>query len=119
MCDRRGRFGNWVKKMYDFGVEVSGSMDAQGGRFYVSNPEWVKNPDFRKGPLIPKDQKVELTGLNDGVYTVEFWDAKDGTIFNTQPALVSEGKLTITLSARASEFAIKIDKKERNSIGLK
>jgi len=117
--DRRGRFGNWVKKMYDFGVEVSGSMDAQGGRFYVSNPEWVKNPDFRKGPLIPKDQKVELTGLNDGLYTVEFWDAKDGTIFNTQPALVSEGKLTITLSARASEFAIKIDKKERNSIGLK
>ena len=51
--DRRGRYGQWVKKMYDFGVEVSGIMDAQGGRFYVHNPEWVKTPEARKGNLLP------------------------------------------------------------------
>ena len=117
--DRRGRYGQWVKKMYDFGVEVSGSMDAQGGRFYVSNPEWVKNPDARKGPLLPKLQNVELTGLNDGAYTLEFYDAKDGTIFNSQAALAKEGKLTITLSARATEFGIKLDRKQRDPLGLK
>jgi hypothetical protein len=94
-------------------------MDSQGGRFYVSNPEWVKNPETRKTALLPKAQSVELTGLNDGLYALEFYDAKDGTIFNSQPALAKEGKLTITLSARATEFGIKLDRKERDPLGLK
>ena len=87
-------------------------MDSQGGRFYVSNPEWVKNPNARKGPLLPNPQVVEITGLNDGAYTLEFWDAKNGEKYFTQPALAKEGKLSITLSARAlTEFGIKFDRK--------
>ncbi len=117
--DRRGRYGQWVKKMYDYGVEVSGIMDSQGGRFYVHNPEWVKTPSARKGPLLPNPQPVELTGMNDGLYSLELWNAKDGKLLSTHPALAKEGKLTITLPARATEFGIKLDRKNRDVLGLK
>ncbi len=117
--DRRGRYGLWVRKMYPNNIEVSGAMDPQGGRFYVHKPEWTKNPDERKGPMLARSQTIELDGMNDGAYTVEYWDAKEGTKFNPQDATARDGKLTITLSAHESEYGIKLDRKERAATGLK
>ncbi|HLX64131.1 MAG TPA: cellulase family glycosylhydrolase [Planctomycetota bacterium] len=117
--DRRGRYGQWVRKMYPDNVEVAGIMDAQGGRFYVHKPDWTVDPNNRRGALLNRAMPIELTGMNDGNYTIEFWDAKDGTKFQTQPASAREGKLPITLSAHAGEYGIKVDRAERTGLGLK
>ncbi len=117
--DRRNRYGLWVRKMYPGNVEVSGIMDAQGGRFYVHKPEWTSNPDTRKIPMLAKSQTIELSGINDGAYALEYWDAKEGKIFSTQDALARDGKLTITLSAHDAEYGIKLDRKVRVTPGLK
>jgi hypothetical protein len=117
--DRRGRYGQWVRNMYPGNVEVAGIMDAQGGRFYVHKPDWTLHPDTRKGPLLAQAQSIELTGLNDGNYALQFWDAMDGKIFDRQAAVARDGKLTIRLSAHANEFGIKLDRSERSTLGLK
>ena len=117
--DRRGRFNLWVRKIYDGNIEVSGIMDAQGGRFYAHNPDWTKNPDLKKGPLMAADLLITLDGMNDGVYTLEFFDAKTGDTFKPQETVARDGKLPITLSAHAQEFGFKLEKKQRGAMGLK
>ena len=117
--DCRGRFNLGVRKIYAENVEGAGIMDSQGGRFYVHKPEWTKNPDVKNGAMLATDTAIELSGMNDGAYALEFWDAKTGTIFKQQDALAREGKLPITLSAHANEYGIKLNRKERVTPGLK
>jgi hypothetical protein len=116
--DRRGRYGAWVRKVYGE-IEVSGALDTQGGRFYVHKPDWTLHPENRKGDLLTAPRTIELDGLNDGAYSLEFWDAKTGTIFAQQAATAKEGKLSITLSVHAGEYALKLDRTERAALGLK
>ena len=117
--DRRGRFTDWVRKSYDGGVQVNGIMDSQGARLYVHRPEWTRVPESRGGALIVAALPLELTGMLDGAYKIEFWDAKEGKVFSTQEAAVSDGKLLLQLPAHAAEFALKIERKEHQSPGLK
>lgn len=117
--DYRGRFNQWVRKIYADNVELSGIMDSQGGRFYAHKPEWTLNPDLKKDKMMSRGLTVTLEGMNDGSYKIELWDAKTGDIFKKEDAVAKEGKLPITLSAHDSEFGIKIDRKERVLPGLK
>ena len=112
--DRRGRFGEWVRKPFpSLGVEVTGVMDAQGARLYVHNPAWTRLPDSRGAELLAAPLPLELSGLLDGAYRVEFWDAREGKAFSTLDVTVKDGTLSVQLPAHAGEFGVKADRKER------
>ena len=118
--DRRERFGEFVQKTYADGLEVAGTMDAQGARLYVQRPEWTKAPESRgDAPLTAAEVPLELTGVNDGEYHVEFWDAREGAAFSNLDAVAKEGKLAIQLPAHKGEFALKVNRKEWLRPGLK
>ena len=118
--DRRDRYGDWVQKAYPDGLAVSGVMDAQGGRLFVHRPEWIKAPDTRgDAALTAAAVPLELTGMVDGDYHVEFWDAVDGAKFSEADAVAKEGKLPLQLPAHKTEFALKVNRKEWIRPGIK
>lgn len=53
--------------------------------------------------------QVSLTGLQDGAYTLEVWDAQTGEVISTEPVEVSGGALTITLPPFSRDLAIKLE----------
>ncbi|HYF49214.1 MAG TPA: hypothetical protein VEJ63_07405, partial [Planctomycetota bacterium] len=110
--DRRGRFNEWVKKKYESGVEVSGIMDNQGARLYVHHPGWTRLPESRGDALLKNASPLELSGMLDGPYRIEYWDARTGKIAETQEASAADGKLSFEMPARAREFGMKIDRRE-------
>lgn len=110
--DRRGRYGEWVRKNYG-AVLLSGIMDSQGARLYAHHPGWIKNPETRGKVLFEAPQPLELSGMIDGAYKVEFWSAKEGKAVNSIEAVSREGRLTIELPAQSAEFGLKIDRKQR------
>jgi hypothetical protein len=112
--DRRDRFGEWVRKPFaDLGVEAVGVMDSQGARLYVHNPSWTKTPESRGAALLVAPLPLELTGLLDGAYRVELWDAREGKRFSTLDVAARDGKLTVHVPAHAGEIGIKLDRKEK------
>ena len=117
--DRRGRFGEWVRKSCEGGVEVWGIMDSQGARLYVHQPEWTRQPETRAGALLKAPLPLALNAMLDGNYRVEFWDAKEGKVFATQDAVARSGKLEIQLPPHAGEFAVKLERTEFSKPGLK
>jgi len=110
--DRRGRYTEWVRKSFGNGVEAWGVMDGQGARLYVHNPGWTKTPSSRGNALLAAATPLELSGVIDGAYRVEFWDAREGKIFSSVELVAKDGRLSVELPAHASEFGIKIDRKE-------
>jgi hypothetical protein len=118
--DRRGRFGEWVKKTYpEAGVEVTGVLDSSGARLYVHNPAWTRLPESRGAALTGAPLPLELTGMMDGAYKVEFWDAREGKVFATVDATAQDGKLTIQIPARQNEIGVKVDRTKRAKPELK
>ncbi|MCY3024365.1 MAG: cellulase family glycosylhydrolase [Planctomycetota bacterium] len=119
--DRRGRFGEWVRKTYPDrgGVEANGVMDSQGARLYVHNPGWTRLPESRGAALLAAPLPLELSGMLDGAYRVEFWDAHEGKVFSTVEPAAKDGKLSIQLPAHAGEFGVKVDRKETLKPDLK
>jgi hypothetical protein len=118
--DRRERYGESVQKSYPDGLEVAGAMDNQGARLYVQRPDWTKAPEMRGDtPLTAAEVPLELSGVNDGDYHIEFWDAREGVAFSTADATAKEGRLTIQLPAHKSEFALKVNRKEWLRPGIK
>lgn len=117
--DRRGRFGESVRKEYAGGVEVSGVMDAQGARLYVHRPEWTKNPEARGAQVLEAALKIELTGINDGEYRINVWDAKAGKSLVIKEAKASGGSLSFELDRSASELGLKVDRIQSVAPGLK
>jgi len=117
--DRRERFGEWVRKSLGGGVQAVGIMDSQGARLYIFNADWIKTPESRGPNLLTAPAALELTGLIDGGYHVEFWDAKEGRVFASTVGVSKEGHLTIDLTAHAGEIGIKVDRKVRVAPGLK
>jgi hypothetical protein len=108
-----------VRKNYSDGVEVDGVMDNQGARLYIHRPGWTKSPETRGPALIDAPLPLELTGLTDGEYHIEFWDAREGAAFSTADAAAKEGRLLLQLPAHKDEYGIKVDRKERIKPGLK
>jgi len=51
---------------------------------------------------------LNLTGLKDGVYTVEFWDTIKGVVSQEAKATVSGGQFTLKLPTVANDVALKI-----------
>jgi len=117
--DRRGRFNESVRKDYAGGVEVSGVMDSQGARLYVHRPEWVKNPEARGAQVLEVPLKIELSGINDGEYRVNVWDAKAGKSLIIKEAKASGGSLSFELDRSASELGLKVDRIQSVAPGLK
>lgn len=118
--DRRERFGEWVRKPYsDQGVEVTGLLDSQGARLYVHNPSWTKLPEARGAALLAAPLPLELSGLLDGAYRVEFWDAREGKAFSTAELNAKDGKFSVQLPAHATEFGVKVERKERQKPDLR
>ncbi len=118
--DRRERYGEWVQKAFPDGLAVTGVMDAQGARLLVHRPDWTKSPDSRgEAPLTAAALPLELTGVVDGDYHVEFWDTVDGAKFSEADVAAKDGKLTIQLPAHKSEFAVKLNRKEWLRPGIK
>jgi hypothetical protein len=125
--DRRGRFQQWVRKDYAGGVEVSGVMDAQGARLYIHRPEWVKNPEARPAPAagtglgamaIAEKIKIELSGMNDGDYRINYWDAKAGKSVSIKEAKASGGVLVIEAGPSGVELGVKVDRIQNFAPGL-
>jgi hypothetical protein len=110
--DRRGRFGEWVRKSWDNGVEVSGIMDGQGARLYVERPAWDRSPESRGGEFLKAPLRLELQGLLSGAYALEFWDAATGQVFAKATARADNARLEIELPAHPGEFAVKVDRNE-------
>jgi hypothetical protein len=119
--DRRGRFDQWVRKDYADGVEVSGVMDAQGARLYIHRPEWVKNPEARPAQgaqVLPAAVKIELSGMNDGEYRINYWDAKAGKSVSIKEAKASGGVLVVEVSPSGVELGVKVDRIQTLAPGL-
>jgi len=111
--ERRARFGEWVRKSYvERSVEVTGVMDNQGARLYVHNPTWTRLPETRGPALLAEPLPLELSGLLDGAYRVEFWDAREGKAFSTSELAAKSSKLGVQLPAHAAEFGVRIERKE-------
>jgi len=108
-----------VRKSYEGGLEITGIMDAQGARLYVHRPEWIRRPETRGAALTEQAVPLELTGMIDGTFKVEFWDAKEGKVFSTLEVSAESGKLELQLPAHAGEYALKVDRKQRLVPGLK
>jgi hypothetical protein len=117
--DRRERYTEWVRQACENGLMLSGVMDHQGARLYLHHPGWIKNPESRGKMLIEKALPVELTGMLDGDYKIELWDAREGKVFLRLEAQAKEGKLNLALPPRASEVGIKIDRRKRIKPGVR
>jgi hypothetical protein len=117
--DRRGRYTEWVRKSYPDGAEVTGVMDSQGARLYVHHPGWTRQPETRGAKLLKATVPLELSGIIDGAYRIEFWDAKEGKVFSSSEGIAKEGKLILELPSRESEFGLKLDRKIRLQPELK
>ena len=117
--DRRGRFQEQVRKRLGDGAEVWGVMDVNGARLYVHNPEWTRRPDSRGSRLLAKATPLKVHGLMDGEYRIEFWDAQTGKAFAAIEDTASDSVLTVELPKHASEFGVKIERKERTRFELK
>jgi len=111
--DRRARFGEWVRKSYPArGVEVTGVLDSQGARLYVHNPNWTRLPETRGPALLAEPLPLELTGLLDGAYRMELWDPHETKAVAVTTLTAKDSKLSVKLPARATEFGVKIERKE-------
>jgi hypothetical protein len=117
--DRRGRYREQVRKNFANGVEAWGVMDACGGRFYVHNPTWIRLPESRGPKLLAAPAPLEMSGLMDGAYRVEFWDARMGKVFSSVEAAANDGVLRVELPAHATEFGVKVERKERVRLELR
>lgn len=117
--DRRGRYREQVRKSFGNGVEAWGVMDACGGRFYVHNPAWTRRPEGRGPKLLAAPAPLEMRGLMDGAYRVEFWDARTGKAFSSVDATAMDGVLRVEIPAHATEFGIKVERKERSRLELR
>ncbi|HYG74004.1 MAG TPA: cellulase family glycosylhydrolase [Planctomycetota bacterium] len=117
--DRRERYSEWVRKPLGGGAEAAGIMDSQGARLYVYNSGWIKTPESRGAALLAAATPLELSGMIDGAYKIEFWDAKEGKIFASSEVVSREGLLRLELPQRAMEFGIKVDRTQRLRPGLK
>ena len=78
--------------------------------FYVYNYDNLgrRRPE-EIGEPIPNGQ-VTLTGLEDGTYTVEFWDTLAGTISQRATLEVTAGAATIALPPVFADLAAKVKK---------
>jgi len=117
--DRRGRYHKQVRKRFGKGVEVWGIMDSSGARLYVHNPLWTRLPNSRGKRLLADPAPLELHGLMDGAYRVECWDARTGKPFVTAEGTAKDSVLRMELPAHASEFGVKVERKERPRLELR
>jgi hypothetical protein len=67
----------------------------------VENPLDITFPDV-------EGVSMTLTGLDDGTYTVEFWDTIAGTISETRTVEISGGTVTIAIPTFNRDWGIKI-----------
>jgi hypothetical protein len=67
----------------------------------VENPLDITFPDV-------ESVSMTVTGLDDGTYTVEFWDTIAGTVSQTIAVEVSGGTVTIAIPTFNRDWAIKI-----------
>jgi hypothetical protein len=105
--DRRGRFQHWLRTPLADGWEASGIMDAHGGRFFVRRRDHEADPTT--APACPVSA-LSLTGVVEGAFSLEIWDAETGRKEKTTTTLRSErGLLKISLPARRDSFALKLD----------
>jgi hypothetical protein len=76
---------------------------------------WVQNRDHTWWNVVNempietvKNATVEISGFQDGDYTVEWWDTYDGEIVKSETVTVSEGRLLVTLKGLGRDVALKI-----------
>ncbi|HEY3320689.1 MAG TPA: cellulase family glycosylhydrolase [Planctomycetota bacterium] len=117
--DRRERLQEYVRKSFGNGVEACGIMDQQGARLYIHNPSWTRVPESRGPQLLAAPAPLELSGMLEGTYKVEFWDARSGKIASTQEIASKEGLIHIELPALAGECGVKVERKARARPELK
>jgi hypothetical protein len=106
--DRRGRPLRPVRREFQVAdgqrVAVVGLMDHTGGWFWVYDPARVANPGRPAlAKTVPAPLEVELEGLLDGEYEVEYWDTLTGRI---------TGRARVT--ARGSIAAFSVPESERD-----
>lgn len=118
--DRRGRFRKWVRgPLADTpGVEVHGVMDERGARLYIFRPGWVRHLDSRGKAFLAAPAKLQISGVLDGKYRVEVWDAREGKMLGQSEADARNGALELKLAPREWEFALKIDRVNRLPLSL-
>jgi hypothetical protein len=73
---------------------------------------WVcRVPEFQTldlaGPARVQDLKVELPGLTNGAFTVEYWDTVKGEVAARQRIATTNGLLTLTLPPFVRDAAFK------------
>ena len=77
---------------------------------------WVyhhQTPLKTRGIPEQREQRVTLTGLRAGPYTVEFWDTRTGQPTGTANATVTaEGVLTLQLPPIQRDLAVKVKRKQ-------
>jgi len=78
--------------------------------FYVYDFDKLgrRGPEKISEPIA--DGRVTLTGLEDGTYTVEFWDTLAGTISQQTTLEVTGGVATIALPPVSGDLAAKVKK---------
>jgi hypothetical protein len=110
--DRRGRRFEVVRAMIDAPnrrrAAVQGVIDHAGGYLWVYDPDWVSKPEAPEGPGVDAGAVLNLTGLLDGGYEIEFWDTLGGGRRATQRLTAVDGKLSLALPAFRLDLAVKV-----------
>lgn len=72
--------------------------------------DWDADATVNNGPNQPTENigNYTLTGMNDGSYTVEFWDTMTGNILSTTSASSSGGSMTFAVPSFQRGIAAKV-----------
>jgi hypothetical protein len=88
-----------------------GKLDATAGRGIVwidnANDTWKRVADGQS--VTPATASVEISGLSNGTYQVTWFNTANGTT-STTTHTISNGKLTLSVSALTHDVAVKLKK---------
>ncbi len=99
-------FSNLINKCQVLGLKSSSSDFAI---IWLKNPRWnVKNYLLGIEPQTVRNVKLQVKGLQDGDYTVEFWDTWNGSVISKKTFTANNGILTITSPDFTYDIACKI-----------
>jgi hypothetical protein len=110
--DRRGKHLKawWLPIQRGNGetVQVQGLIGRDAVFGFVYDPEVVIRPEAAAGPLLMKARDIDIKGLPDGEYTVEFWDTVAGVVTSRRSVACKRGVLRLRLPAAKRDFAFKV-----------
>ncbi len=110
-----GTKGDWFLvnkitiKNYGLPAKVIGVAGQQGAVLWVTNPQY-SSEQYYKGihPQSVGGISLNVQGLQDGQYQIEFWDTYKGIIISKFNAFTENGKIDFSIPSFDKDMAVKI-----------